>query len=95
MIRLRKVIQIRQQTGHSTMAVTENGKKDGVLVGILTSRDFRETRVDLDNTKVKDVMTPYDKLIVGDEGLTLGRSERHHLGQETEPAADRRQGFVA
>ncbi|MFR7639736.1 MAG: IMP dehydrogenase, partial [Allobaculum sp.] len=71
---LRKVIQIRQQTGHSTMAVTENGKKDGVLVGILTSRDFRETRVDLDNTKVKDVMTPYDKLIVGDEGLTLGEA---------------------
>ncbi len=71
---LREVIALRQKTGHSTMAVTDNGKKDGVLVGILTSRDFRETRVDLDNTLVKDVMTPYDKLVVGKEGITLSEA---------------------
>ncbi len=71
---LRDVIKLRRQTGHSTMAVTDNGKKDGLLVGILTSRDFRETRVDLDNTKVKDVMTPYDKLVVGQEGISLSEA---------------------
>ncbi len=71
---LRDVIRLRQETGHSTMAVTDNGKKDGVLVGILTSRDFRESRVDLDNTLVKDVMTPYEKLIVGKDGITLSEA---------------------
>ena len=71
---LRDVIRLRQETGHSTMAVTDNGKKDGVLVGILTSRDFRESRVDLDNTLVKDVMTPYEKLIVGKAGITLSEA---------------------
>lgn len=71
---LREVVELRSKTGHSTMAVTDNGKKDGILVGILTSRDFRESRVDLDNTKVRDVMTPYDKLIVGDEGITLSEA---------------------
>ncbi|WP_323091261.1 IMP dehydrogenase [Allobaculum sp. JKK-2023] len=71
---LRDVIRLRQETGHSTMAVTDNGKKDGVLVGILTSRDFRESRIDLDNTLVKEVMTPYDKLIVGKDGITLSEA---------------------
>lgn len=71
---LREVIRLRQETGHSTMAVTDNGKKDGVLVGILTSRDFRESRIDLDNTLVKEVMTPYDKLIVGKDGITLSEA---------------------
>lgn len=51
---LREVIKLRQKTGHSTMAVTDNGQKDGKLLGIITSRDFRETRVDLDNSKVAD-----------------------------------------
>ena len=71
---LRDVVNLRQQTGHSTMAVTDNGKQDGILVGLITSRDFRESRVDLDNTKVKDVMTPYDKLVVGKEGITLSEA---------------------
>ncbi|MGM9961103.1 MAG: IMP dehydrogenase [Allobaculum sp.] len=71
---LREVIKLRQETGHSTMAVTDNGQQDGVLVGLITSRDFRESRVDLDNTYVKDVMTPYDKLIVGKEGISLSEA---------------------
>lgn len=71
---LREVIALRQKTGHSTMAVTDNGQKDGVLVGILTSRDFRETRVDLDNTLVEEVMTPYEKLVVGKEGINLSEA---------------------
>lgn len=71
---LRDVIALRQATGHSTMAVTDNGEKDGKLVGILTSRDFRETRVDLDNTHVKDVMTPFDKLVYAKEGISLSEA---------------------
>ena len=42
------------------MAVTEDGTANGKLVGIITSRDYRVTRMDL-NTKVADFMTPFDK----------------------------------
>ncbi|MBQ1372538.1 MAG: IMP dehydrogenase, partial [Oscillospiraceae bacterium] len=36
---LAEVMKLRQQTGHSTMAVTEDGTSEGKLVGIVTSRD--------------------------------------------------------
>ncbi|WP_276889431.1 IMP dehydrogenase, partial [Faecalibaculum rodentium] len=67
------VIALRNRTGHSTMAVTDNGERNGTLVGILTSRDYRESRIDR-NTLVKDVMTPYEKLIVGKDGITLSEA---------------------
>jgi len=67
---LKDVIELKKKTGHSTMAVTENGEADGKLVGIVTSRDYRISRMDLD-TKVKEFMTPFDKLIVGKEDITL------------------------
>lgn len=67
------VIRLRNQTGHSTMAVTDNGERNGILVGILTSRDYRESRID-PATLVRDVMTPYEKLIVGKDGITLSEA---------------------
>ena len=36
---LREVLRLKERTGHSTMAVTEDGTPDGKLVGIVTSRD--------------------------------------------------------
>ncbi len=67
---LNDVIQLKQKTGHSTMAVTEDGSPDSKLMGIVTSRDYRLSRDRMDK-KVKDFMTPYSKLIVGKKGLTL------------------------
>ena len=67
------VIRLRNQNGHSTMAVTDNGERNGILVGILTSRDYRESRID-PATLVRDVMTPYEKLIVGKDGITLSEA---------------------
>lgn len=55
------------------MAVTDNGERNGILVGILTSRDYRESRID-PATLVRDVMTPYEKLIVGKDGITLSEA---------------------
>ena len=70
---LADVIALRNKTGHSTMAVTDDGSRDGVLVGIVTSRDYRESRMDM-ATKVKDFMTPYEKLIVGKDGISLSEA---------------------
>lgn len=94
---LREVIKLRQKTGHSTMAVTDNGQKDGKLLGIITSRDFRETRVDLDNSKVADYMTPFENLVVGKDGITLSEANDiiwdHKLNQL--PIVDDEQHLVA
>ncbi len=67
---LEEVIALKEKTGHSTMAVTEDGTPNGKLVGIVTSRDYRISRMSLD-TKVSDFMTPFDKLITAKVGITL------------------------
>ena len=53
---LKDVVEIKERTGHSTIAVTENGTANGKLLGIVTGRDYRLTRDSLDK-KVADFMT--------------------------------------
>lgn len=67
---LADVLAIREQTGHSTMAVTEDGSPTGKLIGIVTSRDYRISRMDA-STKVSEFMTPFEKMVCGKEGMTL------------------------
>lgn len=49
---LGEVLALKAKTGHSTMAVTEDGTPTGKLVGIVTSRDYRVSRMSMD-TKLK------------------------------------------
>ena len=67
---LAEVIALKERTGHSTVAVTEDGTAEGKLVGIVTSRDYRVSRMSPD-LKVKEFMTPFDKLITAKEGVSL------------------------
>ena len=67
---LADVIDLKARLGHSTMAVTEDGTPNGKLLGIVTSRDYRVSRMSPD-TKVKEFMTPFSKLVYGDESTTL------------------------
>ena len=67
---LAEVIALRQKTGHSTMAVTDDGTAEGKLVGIVTSRDYRVSRM-APGTLVSTFMTPLKKLITAPEGTTL------------------------
>ena len=66
---LNEVLALLEQTGHSTMAVTEDGKPTGKLLGIVTSRDYRISRMD-GSEQAKDFMTPFDKLIYADADST-------------------------
>ena len=52
------------------MAVTEDGTPTGKLVGIVTSRDYRVTRMPMD-TKVSEFMTPFSELIYADADISL------------------------
>lgn len=70
---LADVIELKEKTGHSTVAVTDDGTSNGKLLGIVTSRDYRVSRMDK-NEKVAAFMTPFEKLITAKEGVTLGEA---------------------
>ncbi len=67
---LEDVLKLKEQTGHTTMPVTEDGSANGRLLGIVTSRDYRVSRLDT-TTQVRDFMTPYEKMICAKDGMTL------------------------
>ncbi len=67
---LQDVLALKERTGHSTMAVTADGTPHGKLLGIVTERDYRVSRMTLD-TKVETFMTPLEKLITAPAGISL------------------------
>lgn len=67
---LADIIALKQKTGHSTVAVTQNGQPNGKLLGIVTSRDYRISRMQPDE-KVSAFMTPLEKLITATDGVSL------------------------
>ena len=70
---LADLLELKESTGHSTTAVTEDGTADGKMLGLVTSRDYRVSRMSLD-TKVSEFMTPFDKLVYAEEGITLSEA---------------------
>ena len=67
---LADVVALKEKNGHSTIAVTDDGTATGKLLGIVTGRDYRVSRMEM-NEKVETFMTPFDKLITAPEGTTL------------------------
>ena len=70
---LTELVAAIEKTGHSTVAVTEDGSANGKLLGIITDRDFRLSKAAPD-AKVKDYMTPLSSLVMGQEGITLNEA---------------------
>ncbi|WP_283673451.1 IMP dehydrogenase [Butyricicoccus sp. Marseille-Q5471] len=67
---LSDVLELKEKTGHATMAVTDDGTANGKLLGIVTSRDYRVSRMDRD-AKVSEFMTPFEKLITAPADTSL------------------------
>ena len=67
---LSDVLALKARCGHSTMAVTDDGTGTGKLLGLVTSRDYRVSRMD-PSTPVSEFMTPAEKLITAPEGTSL------------------------
>ena len=70
---LKDILELKAKNGHSTVAVTSDGLPNGKLLGIVTSRDYRVSRM-AEDTFVKDFMTPLSSLIVGAEDTTLKKA---------------------
>ncbi len=67
---LADILDLKEKNGFSTVAVTEDGTANGKLLGIVSSRDYRVSRTSPD-TKVKEFMTPFEKLVTAPEGTSL------------------------
>lgn len=70
---LNEVIELKEKFGHSTIAVTDDGSAHGKLLGIVSSRDYRVTRMTGDEL-VETFMTPFEKLIYAKDGITLSEA---------------------
>ena len=64
------VLELKERNGYSTMAVTDDGSATGKLLGIVSSRDYRVSRMKL-STRVSEFMTPLEKLVTAPEGTSL------------------------
>ena len=67
---LADVLALKERNGFSTVAITDDGTATGKLLGIVTSRDYRVSRMD-GNEKVATFMTPREKLITAPASTTL------------------------
>lgn len=67
---LADVLTLKQRTGHATMPVTEDGSPNGKLLGIVTSRDYRVSRMD-PSLKVSEFMTKFEDMVYAEANTTL------------------------
>ena len=67
---LADVLELKEKNGHSTMAVTDDGTATGKLLGIVTGRDYRVSRMEV-TLPVKEFMTPLADLITAGKETTL------------------------
>ena len=81
---LADVLALKERTGHSTMAVTDDGTGTGKLLGLVTSRDYRVSRMD-PAEKVETFMTPAGEAHHRAGGHQPEGRQRHHLGPQAQP----------
>ena len=67
---LADVLELKERNGFSTVAITDDGTATGKLLGIVTGRDYRVSRMDVAE-KVSTFMTPREKLITAPAETTL------------------------
>lgn len=67
---LAQVLALHEETGHSTVAITDDGTGSGKLLGIVTDKDYRVSRMSPD-TPVEEFMTPLDRLVYAQDDVTL------------------------
>ncbi len=93
---LKDILELEEKTGHSTVAVTDDGTANGHLIGIITDRDYRVNHMSLD-TPVSSFMTPIEQIIFAEEGVSLSEANeiiwKHKLN--TLPVLDKEKRLVA
>lgn len=70
---LADILELKRKTGFSTVGVTDDGTARGVLLGLVTSRDYRTDKDPMDK-KVREFMTPFENLITAGDDVTLNEA---------------------
>ena len=70
---LKEVLELTEKTGHSTVMITEDGSPDGKFLGLVTDKDYRISRDNLDD-EIGKFMVKKDDLVIGREGITLSEA---------------------
>ena len=67
---LKEVLALTEKTGHSTVMITEDGTATGKFLGLVTDKDYRISRDNLDDP-IGKFMSKAENLVIGREGITL------------------------
>ena len=67
---LKDVLELTRRTGHSTVIVTDDGSARGKFIGLVTDKDYRISRDNMD-APISDFMTPKDKVVWAKKGTDL------------------------
>lgn len=67
---LKDVIALTDRTGHSTIAITEDGTLSGEFLGLVTRKDYRRDARRME-AKVVEIMTPVSEMVVVGEAMSL------------------------
>ena len=67
---LREVLALIDKTGHSTVMITEDGEANGKFLGLVTDKDYRVSRANLED-KIEKYMVPASKIVSAKKGITL------------------------
>ena len=70
---LKEVIELVERTGHSTVTITEDGTSNGKFLGLVTDKDYRVSRVDLEEP-IDKFMTPREKIVCAKKGISLAEA---------------------
>ena len=70
---LKDVLKLVEETGHSTVIITDDGTSNGLFLGIVTDKDYRISRDNMD-APIDNYMTPKEKVVWAYEGVTLAEA---------------------
>lgn len=70
---LKEVIELVNKTGHSTVIITDDGTCNGKFIGLVTDKDYRITRANLDEP-IDNFMTPKSKAVCAKKGISLSEA---------------------
>ena len=70
---LKDVIELVERTGHSTVTITEDGTSNGKFLGLVTDKDYRISRANLDDP-IDKYMTPRSKIVCAQKGISLAEA---------------------
>lgn len=70
---LQEVVDLVKETGHSTVMITEDGTSEGKFLGLVTDKDYRLSRDNLEDS-IEKYMTPKEKIVYAEEGISLSEA---------------------